>query len=263
MAIRRAKDGSGMVVSDITTTDGLSENLGALVVTAFNSAGTEGSYVQGNVAAQTADSGNPVKVGGVYMSQPTLIAGQRGDLMLGLRGALRVQLTAPNATADITSGVTNVDGVAVSAAAAAIDTRAYGYLFNGASFDRARGDANGVVVQSALSSTFWSYAAPSGGITNSATAVAAKAAGGAGVRNYVQSAQISHDALGAATDFAILDGATVIWRGRLQTGATDASGQTINFDPPLKGTANTAVNIQSVTAVTGAILCNLQGFTGT
>lgn len=37
----------------------------------------------------------------------------------------------------------------------------------------------------------------------------------------------------------------------------------INFNPPLRGTANTAVSIQTVTAsVTGSVHCNLQGYTG-
>ena len=133
-----------------------------------------------------------------------------------------------------------------------------------ARLDRQRGDANGAVVQPALSSTFWNYAAASGGIVNTATAVTVKAAAGASVRNYVMSMQCAHDTLGAATELAIRDGAagTVLWRGRLQTVATDSSGATVNFEPPLRGTANTLTEIVTLTAVTGGVYCNLQGYTG-
>lgn len=45
----------------------------------------------GNVASGAADSGNPVKVGGVYNSSlPTFSNGQRGDLQIDSQGSLRV-----------------------------------------------------------------------------------------------------------------------------------------------------------------------------
>lgn len=45
--------------------------------------------VEGNVASGTADSGNPVKVGGVYnTSLPSLLTGQRADLQLDNTGRL-------------------------------------------------------------------------------------------------------------------------------------------------------------------------------
>lgn len=126
-------------------------------------------------------------------------------------------------------------------------------------------DANGSVVQSGLSSTFWTYAGATGGIVNSAAAVTVKAAAGAGVRNYLKTLTVSHDALGAATELAIRDGAggTVLWRGKLQTGAVDASAASvIQFDPPLKGTANTLMEVVTLTAVTGGVFVNATGFTG-
>lgn len=46
-----------------------------------------GLYVQGGVASAAADSGNPVKVGGVYTTTtPMLTTGQRGDLQLDSNG---------------------------------------------------------------------------------------------------------------------------------------------------------------------------------
>lgn len=126
------------------------------------------------------------------------------------------------------------------------------------------GDANGTVVQPAPTSRFWSYAAAASGITNTTTAVTVKAAAGASVRNYVSSMQCVSDALGAATELAIRDGAagTVIWRGKINTSGW-LDGTEITFNPPLRGTANTLVEIVTLTAsVTGSVYCNLQGYTG-
>lgn len=130
------------------------------------------------------------------------------------------------------------------------------------------GDANGITTSSAPTAATWSYAAASGGIVNTTTAVTIKAASGAGVRNYLRTLTVSHDTLGAATEIAIRDGAggTVIWRGKLQTPETDVSGGAggMMFDPPLKGTANTLMEVVTLTAtVTGGVFVNASGFTGT
>ena len=126
------------------------------------------------------------------------------------------------------------------------------------------GDANGTVVQPAPAAKTWRYSAAAGGITNTTTAVTVKAAAGAGVRNYVSSMQCTSDALGAATELAIRDGAAgpVIWRGKINT-AGWIDGAEITFSPALRGTANTLVEIVTLTAsVTGSVYCNLQGYTG-
>lgn len=60
-------------------------------------AGTTGAPIamQGNIASAATDSGNPVKVGGVYLTAaPTFTNGQRGDLQLDANGNLKVSLTA-------------------------------------------------------------------------------------------------------------------------------------------------------------------------
>ena len=108
----------------------------------------------------------------------------------------------------------------------------------------------------------WGYAPGSGGVVPSTGLTAAKAAAAAGIRNYVMSAQISHAALGASVELIIQDGATPIWRGTLGTAATDAGGFTINFDPPLRGSAATALNYTFSAITTGGVYVNLQGFTG-
>lgn len=108
----------------------------------------------------------------------------------------------------------------------------------------------------------WQYAAAASGIVNTTTAVTIKAAAGAGVRNYITGVQVSSDALGAATEVAIRDGAagTVIWRTKLTTNGTTGIEQ-ILFPTPLKGTANTLLEVVTLTAsVTGGVYVNAQGF---
>jgi hypothetical protein len=124
-------------------------------------------------------------------------------------------------------------------------------------------DVNGLVVQPGLSASYWRYAAASGGIVNTTTAVTTKAAAGAGLKNAIMSIQIQTATLGGATELAIRDGAagTVMWRTQLQTTALPVS--TINFDPPLVGTANTLVEVVTLSAVTGGVFVNMQGFTVT
>lgn len=219
--------------------------------------------VGGNVASGATDSGNPVKVGAVYNSTfPTYTTGQRADLQSDLRGNLRITAIGgassgsdglSNSTLTFPFNVSNVISLPVSG----------GYLFNGSTWDRARGDVNGQVSQPyALASSRWGYAAASGGISNTTTAVTIIAAGGAGVRNYVTSIQVDAGTLGAATEIAVRDGAggTVLWRGFITTGGVMRQ---VNFPVPLKGTANTLMEVVTLTAsVTGSVYFNAQGYQG-
>lgn len=106
----------------------------------------------------------------------------------------------------------------------------------------------------------WSYAAASGGIDNTATAVTIKTAAGTGYRNYITDIQVSHATLGAATELAVRDGAggTVLWRMTLNTVANENIA--VHFGTPLVGTANTLLEVVTLTAVTGDVLFNAQGF---
>jgi hypothetical protein len=83
-----------------------------------------------------------------------------------------------------------------------------------------------------------------------------KAAGAAGIRNYVVNMQMQN--VGAtATEVQILDGATVIWRGFLPANMMAIAD--INMLNPLRGTAATALNFNVVTA--GAnVYFNCQGY---
>jgi len=215
----------------------------------------------GNVASGATDSGNPVKVGGRFNSTPpTLTDGQRGDLQMDTRGNVKVSLVDAAGTQGVTVSSGTAD--AVINGVAAVIARSFGGVFNGTTWDRARGDTVAQSVLPGLSSTFWNYAAAASGIVNTTTAVTVKAAAGASVRNYISSIDIEWDTLGAATEFAIRDGAagTVIYRTKLNTAA---GRKTVNFPVPLRGTANTLVEVVTLTAsVTGGVFVNLQGFTG-
>lgn len=114
-----------------------------------------------------------------------------------------------------------------------------------------------VVYPFALPGNSWSYAAASGGIVNT-TGVTAKAAAGAGIRNYVTNVQVVNGHATVSTDVQIRDGAagTVLWRGFAQAAG---GGVSAIFDPPLRGTANTLIEVACGTTGT-ATYFNLQGF---
>lgn len=228
------------------------------------SAGAVAPQIQGNVASGVADTGNPVKIGGVFNTSPiTVTNGQRADFQVSASGSQYVVLTDAARLNSPAMGFTN-GADANTVGFFGLATIGFNQVYNGTSWDRVRGDLNGMSVQPALSSAFWSFAPATGGIVNTTTAVTIKAAAGASVRNYLCSLQISHDLLGAATELAIRDGAagTVLWRGKLQTAVQDASGTTINLYPCLRGTANTLLEVVTLTAVTGGVFVNAQGYTG-
>lgn len=117
-----------------------------------------------------------------------------------------------------------------------------------------------VVKQYAVPDVDWSYAAAASGIVNTTTAVTVKAAGAASIRNYITAIQVSADVLGAATEVVIRDGAagTVLWRMKVQN--TGLNPTTFNFPTPLRGTAATLVEVATVTAVSGGVYVNVQGY---
>jgi len=219
--------------------------------------------VAGSVASGATDSGNPVKVGAKYNSTlPTLTDGQRGDIQIGTRGSINVQLKVADGSGSISSTSTPADGASNSVTN--LNTSAYQMGYNGTTWDRMRGDTSGLLVQHyALTGSRWSYAAAAGGITNTTTAVTIAAAAGAGLRNYLTGMQIFADTLGTATEIAIRDGAagTVLWRGKINTGGSFV-GAEIKFTCPLKGTANTLMEFVTLTASgTGSVFVNAQGYT--
>lgn len=123
-------------------------------------------------------------------------------------------------------------------------------------------NASLVVEKHAIPELTWNYAPPTAGLVNTTTAVTIKAAV-AGQKGYISAIQLQHEPLGAATEFAIRDGAagTVLWRIKLPI-TTAEGGVQYTFDPPLRQAAvNTLLEIVTLTAsVTGAVYFNAQGF---
>lgn len=168
-------------------------------------------------------------------------------------------------------GTLTVGGVAIQSAAASGNPVQVGGVVNTAvDTTLVQGDmsnffvtSNGAMTQKpyAAPEVDWTYAAAAGGISNTTTAVTVKVAGAAGVRNYITGLQLSASALGAATEFAIRDGAagTVLWRCVIPTAGI--SEMDITFPTPLRGTAATLLEIVTLTAsITGSVYCNLQGY---
>ena len=100
---------------------------------------TAGLYVGGNVAHDAADSGNPVKIGGIANStNPAVVtAGDRVNGNFNLLGALMVGIAGPNTTAgsDATN-LTQLHGQTGSNISTPIGSG--GYVFNGTTWDRLR-----------------------------------------------------------------------------------------------------------------------------
>jgi hypothetical protein len=118
-----------------------------------------------------------------------------------------------------------------------------------------------IVKPYAIPESDWQYAAAAAGILNTVTAVTFKTAAGAGIRNYITGFDIQWEALTTATEIAIRDGAsgTVIWRGKIPAGA--AGNRDITLLTPLKGTANTLLEVVTLTAsVAGAVYFNARGY---
>ena len=99
----------------------------------------------------------------------------------------------------------------------------------------------------------WSYT----GILTTTTAAAARAAQGAGVKNYVTSITFQNTNA-TATTLIILDGATAKWTVSLPTSMTTPLHFT--FPTPLQSSANAAINVNCGT--TGAnVYVNMSGYT--
>ena len=220
----------------------------------------------GNVASGAADSLAPVKVGGKYnLTNIVLTDGQRGDLQLSSGGALLTVAGGISGLAFITT-TTNSDTVAVvSGSNRVAEVASINYGFDGTQMVRLRGDTNGLVTQSSLTANRIYYNSGSAVIlSNTTTAVTMFSAAGSGVRNYLSTLQLASDTLGAATFVEVRDGAggTILFTAKVQTTGL-AAIQSLRFDPPLKGTANTLMEIvTTVATVTGGFTVSAQGYQG-
>lgn len=110
------------------------------------------AVISGDVAASTTDSGNPVKIGGVYVSPPpTYTSGQRTNLHADSRGSLRVAIVGADSTS--APAVGTVGSYGVSAAAVALSTRGFGHSYNGTSWDPTSGNSDTAALITAAGAT--------------------------------------------------------------------------------------------------------------
>lgn len=232
-------------------------------VTATNPAGP--NQVVGTVASGTADDGSsPVKAGCVYLSAGATFAnGQRSTCLSNFGGQMLFQIAGFPATPG-DGGTLASYSASRSAPDGALPSAVLCHNWTGTALAVCRGDANGALVQYGLGQ--WTYASGTTGIlSNTTVAVTFKAAAGAAVRNFVDSCQISTTAFTTSVPIAIRDGAggAVIWAANVPTQGF-LTPLTIVFQTPLRGTANTLLEVVTTTAnTTGSAMINCQGHTGT
>lgn len=136
---------TGAIKTALETAGGLVVNLGA----------NNDVIADGSVASGSADSGNPVKIGGRFnTTKPTLTDGQRGDIQLTPRSNIIIEgadaggstqtgnpivvaLRDPSANAQNLAAISTGDGVNGTRVVATGNT-----LFNGSTYDRSRSIVN-------------------------------------------------------------------------------------------------------------------------
>lgn len=183
---------------------------------------------------------------------------QSGALITHFTGALGTGVDTGSNTAIIFPASSAAGGNAVTARTA---LAVAGQGFDGTQWVRQRGNTTGTIV---IPPQGWQYAAASGGIVNTTTAVTIKASAGAGLRNYLSSLQLqTTGVLGAATEVAVRDGAggTVLWRGFVPLAGIVTGPISIPFANPLVGSAATLMEFVTLTAsITGGVYVDCQGY---
>jgi len=103
----------------------------------------------------------------------------------------------------------------------------------------------------------WSYVSPAA-VTDTNDDIA-KAAPGANKRNVVSSAQIYANSASTETLVVIKSGSTIMFEGSLGAIDNPQGPVQVNFDPPLRGGENEAINVANITNSSSTFF-NLQGF---
>jgi len=120
-------------------------------------------------------------------------------------------------------------------------------------------DGRMVVRPHSIPESEWRYAAASGGILNTTSAVTIAVAV-ASVSIYVTSIQLRAQELGNATEISLRDGANaVLWRSEIGTSGLPLTH--IKFENPIKLPVNSSLSFLTSTASgTGAVYINAQGY---
>jgi hypothetical protein len=107
--------------------------------------------IAGNVASGATDSGNPMKIAGVYNTTlPTLTNGQRGDAQMSSKGVLYTTLMSLGGGAAI-SNVTPAD--ALSNGQVTLTVSDFPQLYNNTTWDRQRGNVDTAALITAAGAT--------------------------------------------------------------------------------------------------------------
>lgn len=217
----------------------------------------------GTVSAGTAQAGSLLG-GCVYNTTvPGPLNNQQMALQCNGSGFLRTQMGGQAETGS--DGRANINGLVLpfwaNANANTGLLASASHLYNGTSWDRPRGTTVGAAVQPyGIRASRWSYAAATGGILNTTTAVTIAPAV-ASFRNCLVTLDLTAEALGTATEFAVRDGAggTVIYRTKIGTAGL-VNGRTVTFQSPVCGSVNTLMEVVTLTASgTGAVYANATG----
>lgn len=107
----------------------------------------------------------------------------------------------------------------------------------------------------------WQKAGANGGITDTSDVEVQAAV--AGKCHYLCALQLANSDATVSTEVVVKDGSTVIWRGwvpALIAAVSQPPMVNIEFPVPLKGTANTALNIAAVTT-SAQVIWSAQGYT--
>lgn len=217
----------------------------------------------GNVAAAATDAGNPVKIGGKYnLTVPTYADGQRGDVQLNLRGAVKSELVGGGGATAIVGLVDNADAVAVAAVASRLAVIARNFIFNGTSYDRqygiggvTSGVATGIAavgISSGLMPTGTVLNTYSVRITSNTTTTPIASTA------YISSITISSEVAGTTSTVTIQDksGTPLKLVNGLTTVAVTTAPVPINFQTPIKMTSGIDIITAGVAAATVDIWIN-------
>lgn len=224
---------------DIRDLTSVSDSVSVLQATAANL----NAQTVGNVASGATDTGNPVKAAGKYnLTTPTFSDGQRGDLQIGSRGSLRVQIHSdPSSPAIVSSSVVDDQATQV-----AVFVNSQNKVWDGANWDRQYGDAaNGTDVDVTRIATGQGktllFAAITQGAAGTTQLVAADAAAKIKVVSYVV-------VLDAAGSFKFTDGVADLTGVMLMAanGGVSAVGQPSSHLLET-GAINRALSITTVT----------------
>lgn len=278
----------GIAISDFSVDEIWVQNTSGALNTVLIATGT--ATLRDNRLVIDTTNPLPVTIAGNQATNVTQFGGSAIATGVGASGVGIPRVTLANDSvlaANQSVNVNQVGGTAITAAGGTMPVGSVqshsgaltqnphmigGRVFTSIDTSVASGDASACAVSTSLQlitkpygipETDWNYVPPAAGITNSAVAVTAKAAAGAGLRNYITNCQLMAEALGAATEFIINEAGsgTVFWRIKIPLGGLPAC----NFDflSPLRFGANLAIEIKTVTAsVTGSVYCNLQGSVG-